>query len=275
MTGQNAQHTIYLAHSSDGINWSNFYQLGNNTSVPQAAPALAVFNNKLYITWTGGFNDVNIASSTDGITFSNQSIIFSGQYAALGSTSLAAVSGTLYIAYSALNQPFCCITNAVLTSHSTDGVHWATPTPHAYGSYGSQWSPGIGSFNNTGVTLVFTTVPQPEFPTRHLLAEALVGPALSNTFIPTNSAPVVPNNSGPGVGSLGNNLYVIWPGTSASQQVWITTYKFSGSGFTFLTQFATGQLCIGNPAIFGFNGHVYYAWTGTDSNHHVNIAIYQ
>ena len=276
MTGTNAQHSIYLAYSTDGTTWSNFYTLGNNTSVPNAAPALAAFNNKLYITWTGGGNYVNIASSTDGITFSNQSVIFSGTYNALGSTALAVANNKLYIAFAGITA-VAGVSNPVWSSYSSNGVTWTAPQEHSFGANGSQWSPGLGSWVGTGVTLAFTTVATQVNPNRELLAMGVSGggtPAL-NFPIPNSGQPAIPYISGPGVGSLGNTLYVIWPGTSLANEVIVTSYQWNGSIITYLNQVHTGQTCIGNPAILGFNGHVYYAWTGTDPGHHVNFSLYQ
>jgi hypothetical protein len=76
-------------------------------------------------------------------------------------------------------------------------------------------------------------------------------------------------NTGPGLGALGTETFVIWVGTPQADEVIIDAF-----GRTH-TETHTGQTAIGNPAIVGFNGHVYYAWTGTDGAHTINVAQFQ
>jgi hypothetical protein len=61
---------LNLASSANGSTFSAPVQPGHNTSVN--APALAVWNGKLYMAWSGTdqYHTVNLASSTDGVNFS-------------------------------------------------------------------------------------------------------------------------------------------------------------------------------------------------------------
>lgn len=61
---------LNIASSPDGSAWTLPVRPGNNTSVN--APALAVWNGKLYMAWSGTdqYHTVNLASSTDGVNFS-------------------------------------------------------------------------------------------------------------------------------------------------------------------------------------------------------------
>jgi hypothetical protein len=70
------------------------------------------------------------------------------------------------------------------------------------------------------------------------------------------------------MGVSGTDLYLIWVGTHLSNQIRI--WHWNSVAYVGETQ--TSQTSKPNPAITGFNGHVFYAWSGSDNPSHVNVA---
>lgn len=269
-TGRNADHTIYLSYWN-GSNWSSLYQLGNNTSLASAGPALAVYNNKLWIAWTGGGNNINLESSTDGINFSNHIEPWAGtpHFTARGSLALASTGTSLYIAWGGQDTA-----NTVYYAHTNTGGEIfgaATPAVYGQGTYGSLYSPALGSVaGGMELATVLGPVGQPNA----LFGQGLVAPNFLGDVPGPN-----PSDSGPGMGSQGNNLYIAYPAESPSYAaINVATFVYSpdqGGQVIWLNTVPTTQTCIGNPAIVSYLGHMYLAWTGTDSGHHVNWMLWQ
>ena len=78
--------------------------------------------------------------------------------------------------------------------------------------------------------------------------------------------------AGPGLGSLGNEVFVAWTGTGTAQQVHVTTYQRQANGlFSVVGTLDTPEGAVSNPAIIGFAGHVYLGWTGNNAGQNLNI----
>ena len=71
------------------------------SSIPSAAPSIVAFNGKMYLYWTGGFQDINVATSTDGLHYANKALVVSGGnvMTTLGSTAVAVAHGHIYLAW--------------------------------------------------------------------------------------------------------------------------------------------------------------------------------
>jgi|SRR5215472_1374191 len=83
-------------------------------------PALAVFNGKLFIAWTGtdGNHSLNVAESSDGLHFSN-AVVFSGESSIpTAAPSIVAFNGKMYLYWTGGFQDINVAT-------STDGLHYA------------------------------------------------------------------------------------------------------------------------------------------------------
>jgi hypothetical protein len=69
---------LNVESSANGMTFSNKVTLGETslltfgTQTQTLSPALASFDGKLYIAWTGNVTTLNVESSTDGMTFSNK-----------------------------------------------------------------------------------------------------------------------------------------------------------------------------------------------------------
>lgn len=124
----------------DGTNYT-FKDIGNQS---QNNPALAVFNDTLYMAFTGTNYHLNIWSSSDGLTWGNQHIY--DQNSSKVGPALAVFNGLLYWAFTG--------TDGYLNLwSSSDGVTFGDQitfngqagNPSAVSTVG----PGLGVFNNT------------------------------------------------------------------------------------------------------------------------------
>jgi hypothetical protein len=272
VTGTNAQSTIYINSSSDGINWPGTFQsLAPLASIPNAGPALAAFNGSLYLAWTnGGGNQIEIAHSSDGVNFGGTiDLGTNSAYISTGSPALTATANDLVLSWLGTTSG----QQAILTSYSTDGVNWSTPLAVVLGSESvAPYGPAVSAFNNTagGTTAcVGYIVPASNFsPTRRIVATSV--PAVGGCSLPVQSEE--PYTTGVGMGKNGSSYYLIWVGTHLSDQIRIWSYTISGATFTYTGETLIPQTTFTNPAIAGFNGHTFYAWSGTDNPSHVNVA---
>ena len=99
--------SLYICSSKDGITFTQPVSWGNNTST--CGPALAVYNNLLYMAFTGmdSNSSVNLGSSSDGETFSNQLVLTYSSVttgAIPAAPSLATFDGLLYLVFSSTSS---------------------------------------------------------------------------------------------------------------------------------------------------------------------------
>jgi hypothetical protein len=99
--------SLYICSSKDGVTFSQAVTWGNNTSA--CGPALAVYDNLLYMAFTGmdSNSSVNLGSSSDGETFSNQMVLTYSSVTAgavPAAPSLATFNGQLYLAFSSISS---------------------------------------------------------------------------------------------------------------------------------------------------------------------------
>ncbi len=105
----------------------------------QAAPSLAVFNNRLYVAFisTEANQAVLVCSSSDGVNWTGNTNI--GQQSP-SAPSLAVFNGRLYAAFISTEA-----NQAVLVCSTADGVNWSSDT--ATGQY-SHVTPSLAAYNN-------------------------------------------------------------------------------------------------------------------------------
>lgn len=265
-------------------------------------PAIAAFNDRLYLAYTGLDGRLNVASSTDGITFGTSTII-PNNTSAVG-PGLAAFNGNLYIAWAATDGR-----RSINIMQSANGVSWVNK--RLFGSEASRGNPALAgsssqlliAWNGTdgAATLnagciVCTNAP---FGAKRTYTNATsnygVGLAAinENFFLAwldrfaSNGIRVVgspaqdplgfvsqtdsgdTNIRGPGITGSGGFAYVgaVGPNNRLSlvqfQVVGTTATLIGGLGGV------SGQTSNTNPALTYFNGHLYYVWLGTDQR--INI----
>jgi hypothetical protein len=263
-------HAIKVAASSDGINFGSPVTLfGNNTSIPNAGPAIAAFNGKMYLTWTGGGNAINIASSTDGLNYSNKSLVKNPSNnsvnTAIGTTALAAVNGRLYLAWAGEDP-----NHSINVASSADGVNFTTPQTYLIqGQYGTPYSPALAVLSGNlylgvtagpaqaGLSGVFQL----------WLLDFSVDTSGNQTLVTTYSV-VYSSPAGPGLGVKGNELgYAFLSTTGGANFNNLLDYTQQSNGTLLaspLQEFNTAAY--GSPAIAGFNSQLFYAYTQNPGN---------
>lgn len=97
-------------------------------------PAIAAFNGRLYLAYTGLDGRLNVASSTDGQTFGASTIIPNNS-SAVG-PGLAAFNGNLYLAWAATDGR-----RSISFMRSVDGVSWVDK--RLFGSEASRGNPAL------------------------------------------------------------------------------------------------------------------------------------
>jgi hypothetical protein len=122
-TGTNADHSILVGQSCDGLNFPNAVIFGSNTSF--AGPGLAAFQGLLWIGWAGD-NRIDLATSSDGLNFGNQFLVGTQQtFNSYTSISLAATSSDLYLAFAGVDAY-----HTLNIAFSPDGVNFGAPAVH-------------------------------------------------------------------------------------------------------------------------------------------------
>lgn len=87
-------------------------------------PALAVFNGRIYIAWTGTDSQLNVMSSPDGVTWNENTHARLGQFAQWG-PSLAVFNSKLFLAFT--NSSSNDTNSAVALMFSTNGTTFTVP----------------------------------------------------------------------------------------------------------------------------------------------------
>jgi hypothetical protein len=263
---------VHINSSADGVNWpATFQTLAPESSIANAGPALAAFKGNLYLAWVGGGNQINIFHSADGVNFGGKINLaaISGTYVSNGSPSLTATANYLILSWLGTFLNGSQLQPTVYTSYSTDGVNWSSPLIVAVGPESvAPYSPAVVAFDDPSTGAVrgcvgFVT-PAVFSSTRHIVLDTSPPGSGCGYTAPSEE----PFTTGFGMGVSGTDLYLIWVGTHLSNQIRI--WHWNSVAYVGETQ--TSQTSNTNPAITGFNGHVFYAWSGSDNPSHVNVA---
>ena len=117
--GSNGQ--IFTAYSVDGTTWGS--PVGLTNAISNNTPALAVFNNQLYLAYTGTDTNhsVNVCTTSNGGAFGNPVQISGASCNSLAGPSLAAAGGVLYLFFTKSNLNIWMVS-------SSNGSTWGTPT---------------------------------------------------------------------------------------------------------------------------------------------------
>jgi hypothetical protein len=177
---------------------------------------------------------------------------------------LAVFNGKLYIAVTGgpgwlLSRAICTSPGSAVTIKSTSCIHRTAPSVLAFDSSGVRGCIGF----IRPVSVVFTT--------RRVEVGGAGGPTLGCP-VSTLNQNEEPYTTGVGLGLNGTDVYVAWVGTHNANLIHIWRYTTFGAGSTFVGETTTTQTTFTNPSITGFNGHTFYAWSGTDNPRHVNVA---
>jgi len=248
--GTDSNETLNIASSSDGLHWGAASQLGTNHSFDQ--PGLAAFNGQLYMAWTtsvGTGSKLAIASSTDGVHFAPAIVL--PTFTSAHGVALTAVGATLYLAFDDTSA-----NHFATILQSPDGVNFTVR-----GAFGrSDKTPSLATVGSQLIT-GYTELALPEAPFPRIIAGIVIPSGVVGT--------ARSSNAGPGMGVLGNQVWVAWTGTGTAQTVHYTVFDFpSGS---IISNVQTPEGAVSNPTIVGFGGHPYLAWTGNNAGQNLNV----
>jgi hypothetical protein len=266
-------------------------------------PGIAAFNGQLYIAYSGANNSISIVSSPDGSTWSTQRVIYQSGASQVG-VGLAAFGGRLYLAFDGIDR-----SHTINFISSADGLSWSGTT--LFGTNTSTTTPALAASSNQlliawggnnggqNINVGCITCTSLPFGSKVVLTNpTCCGVGLTslngNFFLSANTGGTIKtlsstaanpltftvqtstSSSGAGPANTSSNgfVYVGWPGPVGSQALNLATYQVvSGTGLSLVSSSQTpaGQVSGDNPGLAFFNGHLYYAWRGTDS--HINVDL--
>src|SRR5262249_17079916 len=217
--------------------------------VPQAAtdvaPALAVFNGRIFLTWKGHGGAVGIWwSSFDGTNWSPQQ-----QHPQAGTSSdpaLAVFNGRLYLAWSGPLDPFSPASGIWWSSF--DGTNWSPQQQHPQA--GASSAPALAVYTNQ-LYLAWKG---------ELDAASIWWSSFDGTnWSPQQQHPEAGTSTGPALAAYDNNLYLAWKGQVDAVGIWWSS--FDGTNWSPQQQHpeaGTNRV----PAFAIFGGRLYLAWKG-------------
>jgi len=125
VTDGNSNHNIHIYRTTDGRSWCSYNFTNKTDLVTENQPALAVFDNKLWLSGRGSISTsaVFITSSDDGLTWSNANRVKPGgtNLESSAGPALEVFNNNLFLAASGLGGD-----NQIYLTSSADGSTWAT-----------------------------------------------------------------------------------------------------------------------------------------------------
>lgn len=259
---------IRIARYGPGPGLVNDHGLGEYS---RHAPALAVFNNRLYIAWTGTDKYVllNVKSSQDGETFLPKDKATLREDSAYG-PALAVFNNRLYLAWTGVDAQ-----HSLNIISSADGLHFLPKDKHI-----------LGQSSIAGPALMTTPPEWPHKLDQQQLLITWTGPDkgmhiagsrdgfnfdFSDTRIPseTSNDRPVPYATKNGNGTAYMALW--FTGTDARLNRLTSVTPFPGfPGSTFGGKETHDDTSIAGPALLEGS---WLGWTGTDDAHHLNMKL--
>ena len=220
-----------------------------------SAPAMAVFNNKLYVAYLAndGTNELYVTSSSDGVNFAaatGYSNLLMGSAPAL-----AVFNSKLYVAFRSNDSR-----NILFVTSSSDGVTF--PTATGYASIAMGGAPSLAVFNSQ-------------------LFVAFRSNDSSNTLLTTSSSDGVTFPAGtassadtlgsdPSLAVLSGQLYVAFRANDSSNQLFVSS---SSTGTNFPAATGYPGITMGDgPALAVFNSTLYVSFQANDSSNRLFVA---
>ena len=272
-TGE-GDHNLNVIASTDGQNFANRVTLdGSRPGAPnetsEGSPALAVFNDRLYLAWTGeGDHNLNIISTNNGQDFGNKVTLDGSRPGVPNETSeespaLAVFNNRLYLAWTGQGGH-----NLNIIS-SDNGQDFANPVTFDGSRPGapnetSEGSPALAVFHDR---LYVGWIGEGDHNPNMMSSDN--GQDFANPVALDGSRPGVPNETSEGSPALTadqDSLYIAWPGQGGGQLNTLPTPdgQHFGKKVTFDND-TTNQ----SPALAHFANRVYLIWIGTDA--HLNV----
>ena len=208
-----------------------------------------VYLGSVFIGWTGiGNNQLNLASSTDGRTFGNK---YTSGETSCDAPALCVHNKTMYIAWtganSLLNVAVVNVQGSTVTGFSNKVTLSET----------SMQSPALASLNGRlyigwrGIGNNFVNA---------------MSSADGRTFT-TKYTSNETSNDAPALCAHNGRLFIGWPGSGSNLQLNIAPVNHSGANVTgFGNKVTLGETSTKRPALASFDGKLFMAWRGTNSD---------
>lgn len=222
-------------------------------------PALAVFNSKLYMAWTGtdNPNHLNVAYTTDGVNFTAPVIIPNNSSVSWAGPALAVFHGKLYLSWTGGSSWINIIS-------SSDGVTWGNQVVTSLKAEGS--TALAVSVDGVGMYLSFADLSAQHYVQLYSSGDGSTWTHLSQYSFGGLGSPFSPalstNSNGVSVG------FASTPGGPGSTCPWNCIVVNGGlvPGPINPGVSAPGTTGTGGPGMAFFNGSTYVSWNGGLSN---------
>jgi hypothetical protein len=243
--GQSSPYHIWYA-TFNGTSWSH------QTEVPQAetnkytGPSLGIYHGDLYVAWQGGLSPHHVwYAAFNGTTWTNEARVPNALVNASSAVGLATHNGDLYLAWTGQTSPYN------LWYAAFNGTTWTgqkrIPSATSTGHFSYAASPLV-SYGG----LLYAVWPTGSNATLEYA-----------TFNSSWSAPLaVPHSSvlddgGPALAVMGKKMYATWASQATSTIDWTS---FNGAAWTKPKEIPHSE-SIAGPALAGYDGSLYDAWT--------------
>lgn len=259
--------TIYYSHLS-GSTWTapvqvtGIFQGAEWIAETRSAPALASFNNQLYLAWTGK-NSAEIYYSNFNGSWTHQSPVMpaGNTYAVTNfAPALAPWGGELYLAWTEADNSIS------YSSLALSAGTWTAATKLS--SVPSNSVPGASNGPALAADASGPFIAWNSDPTQSIWSSSLLGPA-EKFNLPLHVLPAPPETSfSPGLTQYGNSVYMAWANGGTYSPVWVavlagpslapTPIQVQGSAWEAETSAAPAMVAGGNS--------IYIAWSGRTGN---------
>jgi len=214
--GAGSDQYIYYATSADGVAWAN-HGLTSPDRGTSIAPALVLYNSKLYMVWKGVYDDQRLFYSYfNGSTWSPQQWIptVGGSSA---TPALAVYQGKIYMAWKGMYD------DQRMFYTTFDGNTWAPQIwiPNQWTSTG----PALSAYGSQTLVMAWKGMD-----TDQRIWWSMINPVISYSWIPQQIVPGCTSNS-PTFAKTGTSFggYLYWKGMSDDTRVFTVPFIYSGA----------------------------------------------
>ncbi len=263
-TGTDTAHHLNVETSTDGLNFAHKFTL-NETS-PFRPDVTQVAGGPIVVAWTG--TDANHSLNVLYGVYGSQKKLTLVHENSIAAPAIFTLGAHMYLAWTGTdaNHSLNIMPITYTDSHLVAGQKTVLT------QFSSNAGPHLTRYGTTHLVLNWTT--------RALqlnLADSPDGVTFNNTLdagLPETSA-FAPHTDflGPYIVQSGMD-WISWTGTDTAHHL---NLQWSASGMNFPnpaeTKITLGETAIGGPAQAFYAGDEQVAWTGTDTAHHLNIAM--
>lgn len=246
--GTDSEHHLNIIQSQTENIWIDKLTL---TDTSPAGASLCVFNDKLYLTWSGtGNKSLNVMCSKDGINWENKVV--------LTETSGSRPSLTVFRNYLVLGWVGAEPQQRLNVLFSTDGINWTNKRILEDSTIDT---PALAIFNNR-LFIAWTGTNSGR--NLNIMSSGDLGATWQNKVtLAENSV------AGPGLFAFDNQLYLSWSGTDANHSI---NVMLSNDGMQFIDKVTLWDSSDFTPVLTPCYGNsLGVAWTGRDTFHHLNL----